>query len=142
MRETAVYYVDIHAPAEGNGSRERPFRHINDAARIALPGDEVVVWPGVYREYVNPVHAGTEDAPIVYRSEEKLGAVITGAEVLTGWTQYENNVWTAELDNGAFADYNPYTTFVYGDWYFAPKVRHTGSVYLNDRMMYEAVSLE
>src|SRR5699024_8598202 len=38
--------------------------------------------------------------------------------------------------------YNPYTTYVCGDWYFAPTVRHTGAVYLNDRMLYETVTLE
>ena len=142
MRKATVLYVDIHAPAEGNGSRERPFRHINEAARLALPGDEILVMPGIYREYINPINAGTEEAPIVYRSQEKLGAVITGAEILTGWTKYEKDVWTAQIDNGIFGNYNPYTTFVYGDWYFAPKVRHTGSVFLNDMMMYETVSLE
>ena len=40
-------YVDIHAPKEGDGSKERPFRRINDAALIAGPGDEVLVAPGV-----------------------------------------------------------------------------------------------
>lgn len=40
-------------------------------------GDEVWVAPGVYREYVDPVHAGREDARITYRSVEPLGAVIT-----------------------------------------------------------------
>ena len=142
MRKTTVYYVDINAPADGTGSKERPFRHIGDAAQLAVPGDEVLVMPGVYREYVNPANAGTEEAPIIYRSQKKFGAVITGAEILTGWTRYEKDVWTAQVDNGVFGNYNPYTTFVYGDWYFAPKVRHTGSVFLNDRMMYETVSLE
>ena len=56
-----IYYVDINAGREGNGSREMPFRRINDAAKVAMPGDEVLVAPGIYREYVNPVHAGTED---------------------------------------------------------------------------------
>ena len=59
-------YVDINAAAEGNGSKERPFRHINDAARIAKAGDEVLVYPGVYREYVCPENAGLEDARITY----------------------------------------------------------------------------
>ena len=59
-----IYYVNIQASREGDGSRERPFRFINEAAKVAMPGDEVVVAPGVYREYVNPVHAGTEDARI------------------------------------------------------------------------------
>ncbi len=137
-----TYYVNCNASRDGNGSKEMPFRHINDAAKVALPGDEVLVAPGIYREYVNPLNAGTEDKRIVYRSEQPLGAVITGAELLTGWTKYEGDVWTTRVDNGIFGAYNPYTTYVCGDWYFAPTVRHTGSVYLNDLAMYETVSLE
>ena len=137
-----VIYVNANAPKDGNGSREMPFRHIDDAARVAVAGDEILVAPGIYREYVNPRNAGTEDKRIVYRSEKPLGAVITGAEPLAGWTHYQGNVWTNRVNNGVFGAYNPYTTFVCGDWYFAPTVRHTGSVYLNDRMMYETVTLE
>ena len=137
-----VYYVDASAARGGNGSQEKPFKFINDAAAIALPGDEVIVAPGIYREYVCPENAGTADAPIVYRSEKPLGAVITGAEVLTGWTKYEGNVWTARVNNGIFGTYNPYTTYVCGDWYFAPTVRHTGAVFINDLMMYETVTLD
>ena len=137
-----TYYVNCKASRDGNGSKAMPFRHINDAAKVALPGDEVIVAPGIYREYVNPQNAGTEENRIVYRSEQPLGAVITGAELLTGWTKYEGNVWTARVDNGIFGSYNPYTTYVCGDWYFAPTVRHTGSVYLNDLAMYETVSLD
>ena len=57
-------YVDINAGRGGSGSKEMPFRCINDAAQAARPGDEVLVAPGVYREYVNPKYAGTEDARI------------------------------------------------------------------------------
>lgn len=137
-----IYYVDQRAPREGNGSKERPFRFISDAAKIAQPGDEVLVFPGVYRENVNPVNGGTEENRIVYRSVEPLGAVITGAEEVTGWKRWQGNVWTIRVDNGIFGDFNPYTTEVYGDWYFAPTVRHAGCVYLNDRMMYEALTME
>ena len=80
-----IIYVNACAGLDGNGTKERPFKRINEAAKVARPGDTVTVAPGVYREYVNPVNAGTEDARIVYRSEEPLGAVITGAERLTGW---------------------------------------------------------
>ena len=67
--------MDIHAPKDGNGSKESPFRYINDAAQAAQPGDEVLVAPGVYREYVDPRNAGREDARIVYRSVEPLSAM-------------------------------------------------------------------
>ena len=137
-----IYYVKADAPREGNGSRETPFRRIGDAARIALPGDEIIVAPGIYREYVDPQNAGTEENRIVYRSEVPRGAVITGAEELTGWERLDSGVWTNRVHNGAFGSYNPYTTPVRGDWYFAKDIRHTGSVFINDRMMYETVSLE
>ncbi len=135
-------YVDAHAFRDGNGTQERPYKHINDAARVAKPGDEVLVAPGVYREYVDPQFAGTEDARITYRSVEPLGAVITGAEEVKNWEPYEGNVWVCRIANGIFGDYNPYTTYVYGDWYFAGRSKHTGCVYLNDKALYEAGSLE
>ncbi|MCF0134202.1 MAG: right-handed parallel beta-helix repeat-containing protein [Blautia sp.] len=135
-------YVDINAASAGNGSEAKPFRQIQEAAAIACPGDEVLVAPGIYREYVSPAKAGTGENRITYISTEPLGAVITGAEKLTGWKLYDKTVWTASVDNSMFGNYNPYTTYVYGDWYFAGRTKHTGAVYMNDRMLYEAASIE
>lgn len=135
-------YVDAKASRDGDGSREMPYKRIGEAAQAARPGDEVIVKPGIYREYVDPKNAGTPDARISYRSELPLAAEITGAELLTGWEPYQGTVWTAAVDNSIFGDYNPYTTYVYGDWYFAGRTKHTGCVYLNDKMLYEADDLE
>ena len=84
-------YVNANAAWDGIGTQERPFRRISEAAKIAQPGDEVLVLPGIYREYVDPQNAGTEDARITYRSVEPLGAVITGAEEVKTWEPYEGN---------------------------------------------------
>ena len=65
-------YVSAQAWRDGNGTKERPFKHIQDAASIAQPGDEVLVGPGIYREYVDPANAGTPEAPITYRSVEPV----------------------------------------------------------------------
>lgn len=135
-------FVDANAILDGDGSKDKPFKTISQAARVAKPGDEVLVAPGIYREYVSPNNAGTEDNRIVYRSVKPLEAIITGAEELKGWERYEGNVWTASVDNSIFGNFNPYTTYVYGDWYFAGKSKHTGAVYLNDKMLYEAASIE
>ena len=135
-------YVDINSEPGGDGSELRPFRRINDAAKCALPGDTVLVRPGVYRENVDPVNPGDEHKRITYESTEPLGAVITGAERITGWEQYSGNVWVCRISNDLFSGYDPYTTLVYGDWYFARADKHTGCVYLNDKAMYETVSLE
>ncbi|MBQ8092499.1 MAG: right-handed parallel beta-helix repeat-containing protein [Clostridia bacterium] len=137
-----LYYVNIGAERDGNGTKESPFRRISDAARIARPGDEVIVAPGIYREYVDPVNAGLEDARITYRSEIPLGAVITGAEEAKGWTPYSGSVWTYRINNNVFGAYNPYTTLIMGDWYSGPFVYHTGAVYLNGKMLYEATTLD
>ncbi len=137
-----IYYVNQKAPLEGNGSKERPFRRISDAAKLALPGDEVLVYPGVYREQVSPAHGGAEENRITYRSVEPLGAVITGAEDVSGWVRQDNGLWMIRVDNGIFGDFNPYVVEVYGDWYFSPEIRHTGCVYFNDQAMYEAETME
>ncbi|MBE5856052.1 MAG: hypothetical protein E7296_00585 [Lachnospiraceae bacterium] len=136
------YYVDAAARCDGDGSEARPFKRINEAAKIAVAGDEVLVKPGLYREYVNPVNGGTKENRIVYKSVEPLGAVISGAEEVKNWKKYKGDVWVTRVDNGVFNGYNPYTTLVYGDWYFAKTERHTGCVYLNDKALYEATSLE
>lgn len=135
-------FVDVNAGRDGNGSKEMPYRRINDAAKVAKAGDEVLVAPGIYREYVNPLNAGEEDARITYKSIEPLGAVITGAEQINNWEHYEKNVWVCRVKNSIFGNYNPYTTFVYGDWYFAKADKHAGCVYLNDKALYETASLE
>lgn len=135
-------YVNANAKFDGNGSEKLPFRYINDAAKVAIAGDEVLVYPGVYREYVNPIYAGTESSPIVYRSVEPLGAEISGAEVVDYWQRYKDNVWVAKVSNSVFGKYNPYKTYVMGDWYFGPVNKHTGAVYMNDLQFYETTSLE
>ena len=135
-------YVDGSAVRSGNGSKEYPFQTISEAAKIAVPGDEVMVAPGLYREYVDPVNAGTPEARIVYRSIEKGAAIISGAEQVKNWKPYGENVWTARIPNGLFGTYNPYTTLVRGDWFIATYIAHTGEVYLNGKSMYEVTELD
>lgn len=135
-------YVNIAAARGGNGSKESPFKAIDDAARIAVAGDEIIVAPGVYREYVNPRNAGREDARIVYRSEVPLAAVITGAEIVTDWKPYKGTTYVTRIDNTVFGSYNPYIQEVEGDWYFADNHIHTGCVFVDDRMLYETATLD
>ena len=131
------YHVNIFASSGGDGSEARPFTSISDAAKIAMPGDEVLVYPGIYREAVDPINGGTESQPIIYRSVEKNKAVITGAEPLTGWVNVEGTVWSARVSNEIFTDRNPYTTLISGDWFNAQLTAHLGDVYLNGKSLYE-----
>lgn len=136
-------FVSSNAMRYGDGSAEAPFQTITQAANTAHAGDEVIVAPGTYREWVNPINGGTsDDCRIIYRSEEPLGAIITGAEVVKNWNKYSGDVWVSRISNGVFGSYNPYCDLVQGDWYQPIKQLHTGEVYLNGKSMYEVDSLE
>lgn len=138
------YYVDAAVSASGCGTKEQPFKTIQEAADLARPGDEILVAPGIYREYVNPKCGGEENARITYRSTDPLGAVITGAEPLSEWSPVPGmeNVWSTRISNRNFGTYNPYTTKVSGDWLEKGVEAHTGDVYLNHKSMYEVFSME
>ena len=136
-------YVNVSANEAGTGSLERPFKTIQEAADLAKPGDEVLVYPGVYRESVNPIHAGKENQRITYTSVEPFGAIISGAEIVKNWVPYAKDVWVARISNHLFEKRrNPYTTLVSGDWFIASFIAHTGEVYLNDKSLYEVTCLD
>ena len=137
-----IYYVDTNSKSNGDGTKGNPFKTIQQAAEIAKAGDEVIVAPGIYREYVNPKNGGTEDKRIIYRSEKPLAAHITGAEELKNWTKLEENDYTARVSNNIFGDFNPYTELISGDWFIAYMIAHLGDVFLNGKSMYEVQTLD
>ena len=99
----------------------RSYRTIQAAADVAKPGDVVIIDPGVYREWVKPANAGTAEAPITYRARERGKAVITGADVVTGWRKRADGLWEVKLPYDAFGGLNPFTDFISGNWYQPPK---------------------
>ncbi len=137
-----MLYVDCNAKHNGNGSKEYPYSSIGEAAKVAKGGDKVLVKDGIYREYVDPIFSGEMDNRIEYISENKGGAVISGAEIIDNWEKSYDSVWVARIDNELFGDYNPYTTKVIGDWLESDVYAHTGEVYLNGKSLYEVSTLE
>ena len=135
-----IYYVD-QGTRQSLGTREYPFKTVSEAAAAAVPGDEILVAPGVYREKVDPPRGGVSDTcRIAYRAVEPGTAVVTGAEPLEGWTQNPDGLWTAAVPVSVFPDGNPYTDVVDGDWfYFDPDWPvHRGQLFAQDRPLMEA----
>ena len=134
-------YVSAGVLRSGDGSMEHPFKTIQEAANISVPGDEVLVAPGIYREWVRPVRSGTETDRIKFTSTHRGEAVITGSERLTGWEAFEN-VWRIRIPNSFFGNYNPYIDVVHGDWFRSQdNPPHTGDIYLDNKSMYEVFDL-
>lgn len=120
-------YVDCNASNasdDNDGSREKPFKTIQRAAKEATAGTHVWVCPGEYRECVSPEHGGEgPDSMVVYEAVETGSVVIKASEKVTefepctdwalwGWhstgVKKDIKVWSHRLDPEMFKGYNPF----------------------------------
>lgn len=138
------YHVSPQGSDTNSGSAASPFRTISAAAKVAQPGEEIVVHEGTYRERINPPRRGTSDAArITYRAAKGEKVVIKGSEVVSGWEEIRKGVWKVTLPNTFFGDYNPYKDIIKGDWFHRRgRNHHTGEVYLDGEALFEEVSLD
>ena len=83
----------------GTGTIELPFKTIQKAAKVALPGDVVQVRAGIYRETVIPSKSGTVGNPITFQPYQNEMVTISGTEIVTGWTMSSGNIYTATLSS-------------------------------------------
>ncbi|MDP4223888.1 MAG: DUF1565 domain-containing protein [Bacteroidota bacterium] len=139
------YHVSVTGNDNNNGTRSDPFRTISHAAMIALPGDEIIVHAGIYREKVIPARGGESDSDrIAYRSAGDGKTEIRGSEIITGWIRFSGDAWKVTIPNSFFGKYNPYKELIYGDWFsdYLNRRPHTGEVYLNGKSLFETNLIE
>ncbi|GAA0878689.1 hypothetical protein GCM10009119_16570 [Algoriphagus jejuensis] len=135
---------ELHVAKTGSdanpGTFELPFLSIQAAAEVAMPGDEIIVHGGIYRERINPPRGGTSDSSrIAFRAAVGEDVKIKGSEVVTDWEHTGNGVWTVTLPNSFFGDFNPFEDTLWGDWFYHQgRLHHTGAVYLNGHWLREA----
>jgi hypothetical protein len=98
-----TYTVCATSGDDCNDGITKPFLTIQRAAEIALPGDTVLVQPGIYRERVSPTKSGTSTAPITYISAVPNEAIIRGS---VPWLPTDNsgNIWSGILPETLFTD--------------------------------------
>lgn len=134
-----ILYVDTKANlSNSDGSSMRPFRAIQQAALVAVAGDTVWVFSGVYREQVSPQHSGTSaEKPVVYMAAPGERVVIKGSEEIDTWQRVKDNIWRVSLTNAYFQDFNPYIEKIYGDWLAKGQWCHLGEVYLDEKPLRE-----
>jgi alpha-N-arabinofuranosidase len=138
------FHVATGGKDSNDGTRQRPFRTISAAARVAQPGDVITVHGGVYRERISPPRGGeSDDKRIVYQAAPGEKVEIKGSEVIKNWVKVRGIVWKATIPGAFFGGFNPYSDLIRGDW-FDPMGRdhHTGAVYLEGNWLTEAVRLD
>ena len=106
-------HVDTsHARASDTnpGTPERPLKTINRGARMAKPGDAVVIHAGIYRETIVPTRGGDGSRPITYRSFPGDEVIVRGSVVWdAAWAgEPGSNLYSAPIDLPVVDDYNPF----------------------------------
>ena len=80
----ATYHVDGKSgdDARSGDAPATAWETLGHAAEVVLPGDTVIVHPGVYHEHVQLRRAGTAEQPIRFAADEiaKNRVVLTGAD--------------------------------------------------------------
>jgi hypothetical protein len=83
-RAGTTYYVATNGDDKNPGTAALPFKTISHAADLVNPGDTVLVRNGVYADRdsngwaVSVRRGGTAALPVLFKSENKWGAVIDG----------------------------------------------------------------
>ena len=83
------------ADEDGRGLRETPWRTIQFAVDRALPGDRVVLLPGLYPGESTLTHGGLERAPITIEAEEPGTVVLDGRHEAKACLRLERSPYVA-----------------------------------------------
>lgn len=144
-----AYADEFHVAKTGSdsnpGTATAPFLTVSKAASVARAGDVVTVHEGTYREWVKPRNSGSNARNrIVYRAADGEVVWIKGSERINNWVrEKKSDVWKVTLPNSFFGGFNPYSEILGGDWlYVSEPYFCLGEVYLNNKSLYQAGSVE
>lgn len=138
------YYVSKNVGTVQDGTKEKPFLTIGQAAKKAIAGDTIWIGEGIYREWVIPENGGSdEEHRITYKNIPGERAVISGAELVENWISQGDDIWKTVIPGKILSAYNPYSDEIYGDWYdnFG-QIHHTGEIFVDDEALFEAPDLK
>lgn len=108
------YWVSTTGSDSNPGTQTRPFRTIQKAANIVVPGTTVHVMPGTYVENVTISRSGTSSARIIFKSEQKWGARIHAKNYKSWNIQIANGINYIDLVDFNIEGYTDGTGAVYG----------------------------
>lgn len=142
---TTVLHVNDDAPAGGNGSTAAPFKTIQEAVNRAVPGTQVLVQDGLYREAVTFPRSGTSGNWIQVKAAGNA-AILDSSDRLSGniWTPdpSKSNVYYKRVDNFvAYLARDGIRYYQYDDRNGLMQARGHGGVTINEGWFYETSTL-
>jgi Right handed beta helix region len=132
--QSTYVYVDVSLGSDSNsGAQTKPFKTLQAGINKAITlnqqniGVKVIVNSGVYRESIQIGNSKATRAPFTIQAAVTGGAVVSGADVVHGWTQQNSTTWQAPFsDTAGFCP-------VPSGWPagFAPIIQRTEMVFVN-----------
>ncbi len=110
------YYVNIKKGNDNNpGTLALPFKTVNKAVAVVVPGDVVFLQQGTYRENIVMNKSGTSDAPITFRAYGDERVTISGAVEVGGWSDDDKDgIYEAVVPAPIDLEAESYQVFVDG----------------------------
>ena len=99
VRSVVVDQRHPNASDNGPGTADQPYRTISRAMHSLQPGDDVQIYPGVYRESIvvptmsDAVTVPTRIRAAINKTVEKT--VVRGSTAVTNWEKVSGNRWSA-----------------------------------------------
>ena len=90
---TGDLYVSPAGSDGATGTLNSPFLTVSRCAEVVMPGGTCWLRGGVYRETVRPSLSGERGAAITFRSYPGERALLSGADVVTGWEPHEGSIY-------------------------------------------------
>jgi len=102
--QTTYVYVDAKTGSDSNsGAQSTPFKTLQAGINKAIAlnqqntGVKVIVNSGVYRESIQIGNYKATRAPFTIQAAVTGAAIVSGSDVITGWSQQNSTTWQAHF---------------------------------------------
>jgi hypothetical protein len=97
----SVYAKTIYVSSDGSdsndGSMSSPYSTFAKANDLLEAGDTLVIKAGTYRQALHINQSGTQENRITVKAEDGAKVIISGTELVSGWSQYKDDIYQASL---------------------------------------------
>jgi hypothetical protein len=122
--EPNAFYVAPNGSDTNPGTLEQPFLTITKCAQIVTAGFSCIVRAGAYRETITPKNSGVNGKPITFKVAPGEVALISGADVVTGWKAGADAIQMTKIT----WDLGPGNNQVFVNNQMIPEARHPNAV--------------